>query len=54
MNYVSKIMLDLFKKVTHTLNIRNGLIKTKLKLYVMVQKALPDLVQKYDQLFQTK
>ena len=50
-----KIMLDLFKEVTQSYNLRNEyVVLTKSKLYVMVQKPLPTFVQKYDQLFQSK
>ena len=51
-----KIMLDLLKEATHPYNLRNGLIwvLTKSKLFVVVLKPLPTLVQKSGQLFQEK
>ena len=48
-------MLDLFKEVTHPYNLRNGLICGSYKVKIVRYGAETiTLVQKYDQLFQTK
>ena len=47
-----KIMLDLFKEVTHPYNLRNGLICGSYKIKTV--RYGTETVQKSDQLFQTK